>query len=82
MWGDIYELVVFFKGVTYLFLVIHKLLLLVFDEDAFIDAKDKGGGKILAIIIEFWEGVFGRKGISLEFGAELNFDVIFGRSRF
>jgi hypothetical protein len=75
-------LVVFLKRIAYLFLVIHELLLLVFEEDAFVDSEDKGRGKVLAVVVEFWEGVFGRERVPLEFGAELNFDVIFGRTGF
>lgn len=71
-----------FKGIAYLFLVIHELLLLVFDKDAFVDAENKGGGEVLAVVVELGEGVLGGERISLEFGAELNFDVIFGRTGF
>jgi hypothetical protein len=73
---------VFFQGISNLFLVIHELLLLIFDENALVDAQLEGGGEVLAVVVELWEGVFGWEGLSLEFGAELKFDVIFGRVSF
>ena len=53
-------MVVFFERISYLFLVIHELLLLVFDEDSAVDAKDEGRGVELAIIVVLGICVFWR----------------------
>lgn len=73
-----YELVVFFKRVTYLFLVIHEFLLFVLEKDPPVNAKDEGGGIKLAIVVILRVGVFWREGLSLELGAEQKFYIIFG----
>ncbi len=62
--------------------MIHQFLLFVLDENAFVDSEDEGGGEILAVVVVLREGVLWREGFSLKFGAELNFDVIFGRVGF
>jgi hypothetical protein len=56
--------------------------LLVFNEDPAVDTKDESRGVELAIIVVFWIGVFWREWFSLILGAELKFDVIFGRVPF
>ena len=69
----------FFEGISNLFLVIHNFLLLIFDECALVDAEEEGGGVVLLVEVELGEGLFWRKGLSLKLGAELNFNIIFGR---
>lgn len=74
----LYQLVVFFERISNLFLVVHELLLFVFHENSFVDAELEGGGEIFSVVVELWEGMFWRERVSLKFGAELKFDVIFG----
>ena len=50
----------FFKGVTDLFLVIHKFLLLVLEKDTAVNAKNEGRGIELAIVVILRVGVFWR----------------------
>jgi hypothetical protein len=66
---------VFFEGISNLFLVVHELLLLIFDENSLVDTEDEGRGVVLPIVVVFWESVFGRERVSLKFGTERHLDV-------
>ena len=75
-----YQLIVFLQTVSNLFLVIHDLLEIVFDENPAVNAQDECRGVVLVIIIEDRIDVLWRHRIPLVFGTELKMNVIFGRA--
>ena len=58
--------------------MVHKLLLLVFLQETFIDSQQEGRGEVLVVGVELGEGLLGRKRVPLELGTELQFDIVLG----
>lgn len=72
----------FFEGISDLFLVVHELLLFIFEKDPAVDSEDESRCIELLIVVVFGVDLFWREGFSLILGAEEEFDVIFGRVAF
>lgn len=73
-----YKKTISFEGLSYLPLMVHNFLLLASEKYFFIYTKYKCWSIVLAIIVKLWESLLWREGLSLKFGIEKNFDIIFG----
>lgn len=62
--------------------MVHQLLLLVFDENAFVDSQNKSRSEILAVIVVLRISMLWRERFSLKLGTELHSDIVFGAVSF
>ena len=73
-----YKETVSLEGFSNLPLMVNYFLLLATKKYFFIDTKYKGWCIVLAIIVKLREWLLWRERLSLKFGIEKNFDIIFG----